>query len=61
MEEEINYLEDRNLDDAHLDLLMLHEKKSDAAEVHLSEGRILEAVDLSFLMTVRTGKTPPEG
>jgi hypothetical protein len=46
VEEEISYLEDRNLDDAHLDLLMLHEKKSDAAEVHLSEGRILEAIDL---------------
>jgi len=25
---------------------MLHEKKSDAAEVHLSEGRVLEAIDL---------------
>jgi hypothetical protein len=25
---------------------MLHEKKTDAAEVHLSEGRVLEAIDL---------------
>lgn len=46
MEEEISYLEDRNLDDAQLDLLILHEKKSDAAAVHLSEGRVLEAIDL---------------
>jgi hypothetical protein len=46
VEEEIVYLEDRNLDDAHVDLLIRHEKKSDAAEVHLSEGRVLEAIDL---------------
>lgn len=46
MEEEIEYLEDRNLDDAHLDLLMLHDKKSDAAEVLLKEGHVLEAIDL---------------
>ena len=44
--EEIVYLEDRNLDDAHVDLLLRHEKKSDAAKVHLSEGRILQAIDL---------------
>ena len=46
VEEEIVYLEDRNIDDAHVDLLIRHEKKSDAAEVHLSEGRVLEAIDL---------------
>ena len=46
VEEEIDYLEERNLDDAHVDLLILHEKKSDAAEVRLSEGRVLEAIDL---------------
>ena len=46
MDEEILYLEDRNLDDAHVDLLIRHEKISDAAEVHLSEGRVLEAIDL---------------
>ena len=46
MEEEIDYLEDRNLDDAHVDLLIRHEKKFDAAKVHLSEGRVLEAIDL---------------
>lgn len=46
VEEEIVYLEDRNLDDAHVDLLIRHEKKSDAAKVHLSEGRVLEAIDL---------------
>ena len=46
VEEEIGYLEDRNLDDAHVDLLIRHEKKSDAAEVHLSEGRVLQAIDL---------------
>ena len=46
VEEEIDYLDDRNLDDAHVDLLIRHEKKSDAAEVHLSEGRVLEAIDL---------------
>ena len=46
VEEEIGYLEDRNLDDAQVDLLIRHEKKSDAAKVHLSEGRVLEAIDL---------------
>ena len=46
VEEEVGYLEDRNLDDAHVDLLIRHEKKSDAAEVHLSEGRVLQAIDL---------------
>jgi hypothetical protein len=46
MEEEIGYLEDRNLDDALVDLLIRHGKKSDAAKVHLSEGRILQAIDL---------------
>ena len=46
VEDEIVYLEERNLDDAHVDLLIRHEKKSDAAEVHLSEGRFLEAIDL---------------
>ena len=46
VEEEIGYLEDRNLDDAQVDLLIRHEKKSDAAEVHLSEGRVLQAIDL---------------
>ena len=46
MEDEIVYLEERNIDDAHIHLLMLHEKKSDAAKVHLSGGRIIEAIDL---------------
>ena len=46
VEDEIVYLEDRDLDDAHVDLLIRHEKKSDAAEVHRSEGRVLEAIDL---------------
>ena len=46
VEEEIVYLEDRNLDDAQVDLLIRHEKRSDAAEVHLAEGRVLEAIDL---------------
>ena len=46
VEEEIVYLEERNFDDAHVDLLICQEKKSDAAEVHLSEGRVLEAIDL---------------
>jgi hypothetical protein len=46
VEEEIDYLENRNLDDAHVDLLILSEKKFDAAEVRLSEGRVLEAIDL---------------
>ena len=46
VEEEIDYLEVLNLDDAHVDLLIRHEKKSDAAEVHLSEGRLLQAFDL---------------
>jgi len=46
VEEEIEYLEDRNLDLAHVDLLLLHERSIEAAELHLREGRILQAVDI---------------
>ncbi|KAF8816728.1 hypothetical protein BYT27DRAFT_7237858 [Phlegmacium glaucopus] len=46
VEEEISYLRDRNLNDALLDLLILNERKYEAAEVHLSKGRFLEAIDL---------------
>ena len=46
VEEEIGYLEDRNLDDALIDLFICHGRKSDAAKVHLSEGRVLQAIDL---------------
>jgi len=46
VEEEIEYLEDRNLDLAHVDLLLLHGRSVEAAELHLGEGRILQAVDI---------------
>ena len=46
VEEEIIYLEERNIDDALIHLLMLHKQKSKAAKVHLSRGRIIEAIDL---------------
>ena len=39
-------MEDRNLDHAQLDLLLLHGRKGKAAELQLSEGRIIEAIDL---------------
>jgi hypothetical protein len=46
VEEEIGYLENRNLGDALVDLFICHGRKSDAAKVHLSEGRFLQAIDL---------------
>jgi len=46
VEEEIEYLGDRNLDLAHVDLLLLHGRNMEAAELHLGEGRILQAVDI---------------
>jgi hypothetical protein len=46
VEEEIGYLVERNLDDALIDLFIRHGRKSDAAKVHLSEGRVLQAIDL---------------
>ena len=46
VEEEIEYLEDRNLDLAHVHLLLLHQRSMEAAKVHLREGRILQAVDI---------------
>lgn len=46
VEEEIEYLEDRNLDLAHVDLLLLHGRNMEAARLHLREGRILQAVDI---------------
>ncbi|PPQ78819.1 hypothetical protein CVT25_010688 [Psilocybe cyanescens] len=46
IDEEIEYLEDRNLDMAQVDLLLMHGRKAKAANLHLTEGRILEAVDL---------------
>jgi hypothetical protein len=46
VEEEIEYLEDRNLDLAHVDLLLLHGRNMEAAQLHLGEGRILQAVDI---------------
>ncbi|KAF8885252.1 hypothetical protein CPB84DRAFT_1788531 [Gymnopilus junonius] len=45
-EEEIEFLEDCDFDLAQLDLLLLHGRKSEAAGVHLAEGRIIEAIDL---------------
>ena len=46
VEEEIGYLEARNLDEALVDLFISRERKSDAAKVHLSEDRVLQAIDL---------------
>ncbi|KDR68695.1 hypothetical protein GALMADRAFT_146049 [Galerina marginata CBS 339.88] len=46
VDEEIEYLGDRDLNLAQLDLLLLHGRKTEAANLHLSEGRILEAIDL---------------
>jgi hypothetical protein len=46
VEEELEYLEDRNLDLAQLDLLLNHNRRIEAAELHLSEGRTLQAIDL---------------
>lgn len=37
---------DRSLDLAQVDLLLLHGRKQEAAELHLAEGRILNAVDI---------------
>lgn len=37
---------DRNFDLAQVDLLLLHGRTQEAAELHLAEGRILEAVDI---------------
>ena len=45
-EEEIGYLKVRNLDDALVDLFTRHGRKSDAAMVHLSKGRVPQAIDL---------------
>lgn len=46
VEEELEYLEDRNLDLAQINLLLLHNRRIEAAELHISEGRALEAIDL---------------
>ncbi|KAF9523644.1 hypothetical protein CPB83DRAFT_681179 [Crepidotus variabilis] len=45
-EEEQEFLEDRSLNLVQVDLLLRHDKKSAAAELHLAENRILEAIDL---------------
>lgn len=37
---------DRNLDLAQADLLLVHGRRQEAAELHLAEGRILEAVNI---------------
>ncbi|KAF8972584.1 hypothetical protein BDZ97DRAFT_1752471 [Flammula alnicola] len=55
VDEEIEYLEDRNLDMAQLDLLLLHGRRMEAAELHLAEGRVLEAIDLFMQTTQTTG------
>ena len=46
VDEEIEFLEDGNFDQAHLDLLLLHGRKLEAASLHQTEGRFLEAADL---------------
>lgn len=46
VDKEIEYLADRNFDLAQADLLLLHGRNQEAAELHLAEGRILEAVDI---------------
>src|SRR6266545_4444357 len=45
-QEVLEYLEDRNLDHAQLHFLLRHGRKGKAAELQLSEGRVIEAVDL---------------
>ncbi|PPQ98969.1 hypothetical protein CVT24_003465 [Panaeolus cyanescens] len=45
-EEEIEYLEDRNLDLAQVDLLISLGRISEAADVHLADGRFEDAVSL---------------
>ena len=45
-EEEKEFLEDQNLDVVHVDLLLRQDKKIEAAELHLAENRVFEAVDL---------------
>jgi len=46
VDEEMGYLNDRNLDLAQVDLLLLHGRRVEAAQLHLREGRILQAVDI---------------
>lgn len=47
VEEELEYLEDRGLHDAQVDIFVHHRQNHrKAAELRLSEGRTLEAVDL---------------
>lgn len=46
VEEELEYLDDRNLDGAQIELLVAHGRVADAAELHLSEGRTIEALEL---------------
>ncbi|KAH9487237.1 TPR and ankyrin repeat-containing protein 1 [Psilocybe cubensis] len=46
VEDEIEYLEDRNLDMAQVDLYLMLGRRIDAVDIHLKEGRFLEAVDL---------------
>ncbi|KAF9042114.1 hypothetical protein BJ165DRAFT_1529567 [Panaeolus papilionaceus] len=45
-EDEIEYLEDRNLDLAQVDLYLQHGRITEAAEVHLADGRFHEAASL---------------
>lgn len=46
VEEELDYLEDRGLHDAQVDLLVHHGQNREAADLHLSEGRTQEALYL---------------
>lgn len=45
VDDQLEYLEDRDMDIARAVLLVTHGRTREAAELHLAEGRILEAID----------------
>ncbi|KAJ3758111.1 hypothetical protein EV360DRAFT_83381 [Lentinula raphanica] len=45
LDDQLEYLEDRDMDIARAALLVAHGRTREAAELHLAEGRILEAID----------------
>ncbi|KAF9067282.1 hypothetical protein BDP27DRAFT_1328979 [Rhodocollybia butyracea] len=58
LEDQLEYLEDRDMDIARAALLVAHSRTREAAELHLVEGRVLEAIDL-FIRD--TGSKESEG
>ncbi|KIK71556.1 hypothetical protein GYMLUDRAFT_33762 [Collybiopsis luxurians FD-317 M1] len=45
LDDQLEYLEDRDMDIARAALLVAHGRAREAAELHLAEGRVLEAID----------------